>query len=218
MKSAVGYVRVSSTGQVGGHGFQRQEDEIKLFAKGAGIKVGAIYREEVSGTTDESERPAFTSMIEDLLGNGCRTVIVEGLDRIARTLAVQEQLVAYLASKGIELFNARTGVNVTEDLKSDPMKAAMIRIQGVFSQLEKELLVKKLKKARDAIKEKTGKCGGRNGLKELNPEALKRIKSLKNAGVKYSFIANELNTAGLLTSMGKTWDAGLVQAAVFRHL
>jgi DNA invertase Pin-like site-specific DNA recombinase len=218
-REAVAYLRVSSQGQIGGHGFDRQLEEVQAFCKSAGFALKAVFREEgVSGVLDESQRPAFLEMVESLLGNGCRVVIVEGLDRLARSLAVQEQLVSFLAAKGISLFVARTGEDVSEALSSDPMRGAMVRIQGVFAQLEKELLVKKLAKARAAKKAVSGKCGGRNGLKELNPQALAVIRRLKKAGVKYRAIAEELNQACLFTSMGKPWSAGLVQSAVFRHL
>ncbi len=38
-KIAVGYLRVSSKGQVKGHGFARQQDEIKAYAKNNGDEI-----------------------------------------------------------------------------------------------------------------------------------------------------------------------------------
>jgi hypothetical protein len=49
---------------------------------------------------------------------------VERLDRLAREYVVQEQLLIYLASKGIVLLNASSGENITEAINSDPMKKA----------------------------------------------------------------------------------------------
>ena len=218
MKTAVAYSRVSGKGQVDGHGFERQEEEVRTYCKREGLNLIATYREEgVSGVTDETDRPAFQSMIADLLANGCRTVIVEGLDRLARELRIQEALLAYLAAKGVTLISARTGENVTEALLEDPMRAAMVRMQGVFSQLEKELLVKKLRKSRQAKAAATGKCEGRKPVQESCPEAWKLIKKLRGAQVKYVAIANELNTKGIMNSVGKPWTASSVQSLCHRN-
>jgi len=37
----------------------------------------------------------------------------------------------------------------------------MVQMQGVFAELEKSKLVKKLRKAREAVRERDGRCEGR---------------------------------------------------------
>ena len=44
-KIAVGYLRVSSKGQIKGHGFARQKDEIQAYAKKNGYKIIEWYKE-----------------------------------------------------------------------------------------------------------------------------------------------------------------------------
>ena len=44
-KIAVGYLRVSSKGQIKGHGFARQKDEIQAYAKKNGYKIIQLYKE-----------------------------------------------------------------------------------------------------------------------------------------------------------------------------
>jgi DNA invertase Pin-like site-specific DNA recombinase len=100
-------------------------------------------------------------MVEDLLSNGCRTIVVESLDRFARDLGVQMQLLAYLLSKGLRLISASTGDDVTAAMEDDPMRKAMVQMQGVFSELDKNLTVRKLRKARATKRAKTGRCEGR---------------------------------------------------------
>ncbi len=214
---AFGYVRVSSKGQVDGDGFDRQEDAIRAYAAGAGIKVVEVFKEQgVSGTTVESERPAFQDMVTAILKNGVRTVIVEGLDRLAREYRIQETLLVYLASKGITLLSARTGENVTEASMADPMRRALIQIQGVFAELEKGLLVKKLRAARERAKKRDGKCEGRKNIKELAPDVLAEIKRLRRKlpgqkRMSCAAIADRLNAAGLPTVSGRAWTAYNVQ-------
>ena len=86
MMKAFAYLRVSGKGQITGDGFKRQLEEINSYSANAGYSIENVYKEEaVSGTLDETQRPAFQEMITDILKNGVRTVIIEGMDRLARS-------------------------------------------------------------------------------------------------------------------------------------
>jgi hypothetical protein len=63
----------------------------------------------------------FTEMLADILSNGCRTIIVERLDRLARDLGIQNQLVVMLCSKGLTLISTDTQQDVTATFSGDPM-------------------------------------------------------------------------------------------------
>lgn len=227
-QTAYGYVRVSSQGQIDGDGFTRQEQAIGAYAAKYNIKVVGYFREEgISGTTDGSDRPAFQEMVASILRNGTKTVIIEGLDRLAREYRIQETLLIYLASKGIDLISARTAENVTEAVMSDPMRRALVQIQGVFAELEKNLLVKKLKTARVNKKAATGKCEGRKGYKDSSEGSLSIVKEIKRlrrkpkgGGTKrktYQQIADSLNAEGKTTLDGKAFRAKNVAAILYRH-
>ncbi len=215
---AVGYCRVSSIGQQKtGTGLNRQEQTIRAYAKQAGYKLSQVYKEAFTGT--ENDRPVFETMLADLLDNGCRVIICECLDRLARDLSIQLQIIAMLANKGITLINAMTGQDVTNP--SDPMTKSMIQIMGSFAELDKNLLVRKLKKGRQAKKEKTGSCEGRKpyGYYTGEAEILKRIKDLnrKTQGEKrlgsYQ-IATILNKEGLKSRKGTPWRGSSVSGII----
>lgn len=229
--TAYGYTRVSSRGQVEGDGLKRQEVEVRSFAKASGYEVLKVYAEEgVSGTTSEADRPAFQEMVEAILRNGVRTIIVEGLDRLAREYRIQETLLVYLASKGIDLIVARTGENVTEAVMADPMRKALVQIQGVFAELEKGLLVKKLRVARERKRQEEGRCEGRKAyapdtLPEAHRTALAAIRKLRRVKpgqkrMSYPAIAEELNRLGLVTVKGGKFSGVNVQRVWerYRHL
>lgn len=214
---AYGYLRVSGKGQLEGTGLDRQEAVIERYAKKAGYTVVKFFREEgISGTKEEADRPAFQEMISDILKNGVRTVIVEGLDRLAREYRIQETLLIYMASKGITLISARTEENITDAVESDPMRKALVQIQGVFSELEKSLLVKKLRTSRERVRKQKGKCEGAKSYKEMDPELVKEIKLLrrppKGVTKKRSFreIAVILNSEGRVTRRGQPFTANNV--------
>ena len=211
---AYGYLRVSGKGQLDGGGLDRQMAVIEGYAKKAGYEVVRYFREEgVSGTTEEVDRPAFQEMVSEILKNGVRTVIVEGMDRLAREYRIQETLLIYLASKGIMLISARTEEDITAAVKADPMRKALVQIQGVFSELEKSLLVKKLRTGRERIRKQRGKCEGAKAYKEVDPQLIREIKRLrrppKGVTKKRSFreIAEILNSQGRVTRRGRPFTA-----------
>lgn len=221
-KQAVAYCRVSSKGQQkDGTGLDRQEQIITDYAKKNSYELIGVYTEAMTGT--DADRPQFTQMLADLLSNSCRVVIVERLDRLARDLGVQLQLVGLLCSKGFTLISADTGQDVTAAFSGDPMLKAMIQVQGVFSELDKSMLVKKLRKAREAKKVKTGRCEGRKpfGFYPGEAETLKRIKQLyrKPRGEKrlgFYKIARILNDEGWPTRTGTAWHGSHVSAILKR--
>jgi len=224
MLKAYGYLRVSGAGQIDGNGFDRQENAIKAFAVKSKIEIVHFYREQISGVKDHEDREVFQLMLSDILRNGVRTIIVEGLDRLAREYRIQEHLIIYLASKGITLIDARTGEDVTEAINADPMKKALIQMQGIFSELEKNLLVKKLRLARDSQRLAQGKCEGRKGYDDATGKRdaiLEAIKSnrRKPKGQKrmtYIDVADQLNELARIdgiysTITGKPWTGSMIQ-------
>lgn len=89
---AVAYLRTSSAANIGTDkdSDRRQRDAIAGFAKQAGFRViEEFYDAAVSGADPIDTRPGFRALLERIVGNGVRTVIVEDASRFARTLMVQ---------------------------------------------------------------------------------------------------------------------------------
>ena len=97
------------------------------------------------------------------------------------------------------------------------MRKAMIQIQSVFGELEKSRLVSKLRRAREAKRQKTGRCEGRKpfGEKPSEGEAIELMRFLrrKRAGKRMSFakIALELNRRKIATRAGAVWHTTTVK-------
>jgi len=221
-KTVFAYLRVSSKGQVNGHGFERQQETISRFAAENKFSIAEIFRDAFTGT--EADRPAFTLMIATMLSNGVRTILVESLDRLARDVMVQSLLLAKLAQHEIVLINCITGENVTAALNDDPMRKALIQIQSVFSELEKSRLVCKLRKAREAKKEKTGRCEGRKAYGERNGEqaVIELMRSLRNGSdgksMSFSRIAETLQAQNVPTRTGARWYTTTVKNILERGI
>lgn len=180
---ALAYLRTSSAANVGDgkDSDKRQRDAIQAYAKYAGYElVGEFYDAAVSGADPIDTRPGFRELLERIVSNGVRTVIVEDASRFARTLMTQEAGIATLAGLGVRVRTSR-GDDLTDS--DDEMRVAMRQIAGVFSQLEKTRLVKKLKAARDRKSKSGSRVEGRKTrverlAKQKTPEAAAAIKRL----------------------------------------
>jgi DNA invertase Pin-like site-specific DNA recombinase len=220
MKKSYAYLRVSGQAQIDGNGFDRQLAAIEEYAKKHGYEIVDVFKEEgVSGAKGEDDRPAFKEMIAEILKDSIKVVIVESLDRLAREYRIQEQLLIYLASNEIDLINANTEENVTEAIKGDPMKKAMVQIQGIFSELDKSLLVRKLRKAREKTRQERGKCEGAKRYgegSEKEQAVIRRIRAMRRnkrgnrKGMTLQQIADRLNEEGIPTKRGKKWTPGQI--------
>jgi DNA invertase Pin-like site-specific DNA recombinase len=200
---------------VNGHGFDRQAETIAAWAAANGSIVQATFRDAHTGT--EADRPEFNRMLAEIVGDGVRTILVESLDRLARDVMVQSLLLSKLAEHKIALISCVTGEDVTAGMSEDPMRKAMIQIQSVFSELEKSRLVSKLRRAREAKRQKTGRCEGRKpfGEKPGEREAIELMRFLrrKRAGKRMSFakIARELNRRKIPTRADAVWHTTTVK-------
>jgi DNA invertase Pin-like site-specific DNA recombinase len=208
---AVAYLRTSSKTNVGPDkdSDKRQLAAINRYAKRAGVEiVETFYDAAVSGVDPVTERPAFAKMLERLLGNGVRTIIVESPDRFARDLI--QQLLGHdlLKARGITLIAASSPQHFLEDT---PTAVLIRQVLGGVAEFEKTTLVAKLKAARDRKKKATGKCGGRKTHAERRPDVVILAKALarkKPEGGQLSLraISAELEAQGHLNERGKPFN------------
>ncbi|HTQ57284.1 MAG TPA: recombinase family protein [Bryobacteraceae bacterium] len=86
--------------------YTRQVQSISRYAAANDIKVVRIFKERgVSGEKELKDRPAFMEMLSALHANGVRLILIERLDRLARSLYVQESIIAELKRHGFELIS-----------------------------------------------------------------------------------------------------------------
>jgi DNA invertase Pin-like site-specific DNA recombinase len=205
MPSAFAYLRVSGKAQVKGDGFPRQRKAIQDYAKKNDIRIARFFEEKgISGKLDIEHRPALDELIKALHANGTRIVIIERLDRLARDIVVQESIIRTLIKQGFTIIST-----CEPDMGSEePARCAMRQMLGVFAELDRKMLVRKLSAAKQRIFLRTGKhCEGRKPFGDRPGEAatLAHIKDLRAKGLNYEQLARELNTTGSKTRSGGNW-------------
>ncbi|WP_353843412.1 recombinase family protein [Mesorhizobium sp.] len=210
LRQAVAYLRTSSAANVGADkdSERRQCEAIEAFARSAGFEVVETYYDAaVSGADPVTARPGFSAMLERLLSNGVRTILVETASRFARDLIVQETGYEMLKSRGIELI----AVDSPDSFVGNTPTANLIRqVLGAVSEFEKAMLVEKLKGARERKRRETGKkVGGRRNYAEIDggSELIALAKKLHRYPVNgrqrtLADVAKALADAGYLSSAG----------------
>ena len=210
-----GYVRVSGLGQLDGDGFPRQIAAIKAHAAKNGLKLVKIYKEEgVCGEIETLDRPAWSEMMVALHSNGVKTVIIEKLQRMARSVYVQESAIMDFKKHGFELVS----VHEPDLMSNDPERVMFRQIMAVFNQYDKCQTVLRLRAARIRMKARGERCEGRIpfGDASYKPKqgsepriaetvVIARMQALRSAGLSYKAIADQLNQEGFTTRYGKAW-------------
>jgi DNA invertase Pin-like site-specific DNA recombinase len=175
---AVAYLRTSSKTNVGPDkdSDKRQLAAITAYAKASGFEVvDTFYDAAVSGADPVGDRAGFAEMLERLLSNGARTIIVESPDRFARDLMVQLAGHDMLNARGVTLIAASAPTFFLEDT---PTAVLVRQVLGAIAQFEKAALVAKLAAARKRKRVANGKCEGRKSLSETRPEVVALAKAL----------------------------------------
>ena len=154
------YLRVSTDDQKDKYGLEAQEKAIRAYITSRGTLddgtpamtlAGSkyLYKEDISGTKGIDERPAFSSLKEDLEsapeGNKpFDAVIVYKVDRLARKLTVLLEVVKFFEKNKIQFIS----VNETIDT-STPFGRAILNIMGVIAELEIETIKQRTQAGRD---------------------------------------------------------------------
>lgn len=207
------YIRVSGRGQVGGEGPDRQRESISAFCQNKAQLIGEFFEAGVSGTVEGMDRPKFSEMIEAiecrrLNGEEIAGIVVERLDRLARDLMIQEMLLSECRKRAISVYSADNDWSDISSDAGDPTRKLIRQVMGALAEWEKSQTVLKLRKARQAVKRKTGRCEGRKpyGVTPEEQAILKVLQIFVRPEHTIQEVADILNQEGLRTRFGTEWN------------
>lgn len=225
--------RVSTAGQaVDGYGLDAQEKDCRKWAKAstaAGLPVRIVHmvtdgdgKSGKSGTTLLDERPGLMDAVEWIAEGRADGILAPNLDRLARELTVQEAVLSYVWALAGRVFTADHGEHLEDDA-SDPMRTAMRQMRGVFHQLDRGLIIKRLTEGRAAKGSKGGYAYGapRFGQRTVDgeltddereneiAEQFERWRDEEQLSIRA--ICARANAEGLLSKRGGKWHPTTVQ-------
>lgn len=225
----VAYIRVSTDRQADeGQGLDVQEAALRRWTSANGHRITAWHRDEgVSGTNDVIDRPGLHAALLSIEAGEGDGLAVFNLDRLARKLTVQEAVLAHVWQVGAKVFSVGDGGEVFEDDPDDPMRTAIRQMRGVFAQLERSMIAKRLRDGRRMKAEKGGfaygspaygfKAESRTLVSEESEQAaLSRIRQLSSEGRSLRSIAAALTAEGFKPKRSDRWHPETLRRIVDR--
>jgi DNA invertase Pin-like site-specific DNA recombinase len=134
MKRAVLYVRVSTPDQ----NIEPQLLDLRQMAAARGYEIVREYSDKLSGT--KSKRPGLDALLSDAQRHRFDVVMVWAFDRMARSVRHFLEVLDELNHLGIEFVSFRESIDT-----SGPLGRAMVVIVGAIAELERNLIVERVK-------------------------------------------------------------------------
>jgi DNA invertase Pin-like site-specific DNA recombinase len=226
MKSAIGYIRVSSAEQAdSGLGLEAQRQRINAFCVMKGLTLVEVFEDAaVSGGKPLGCRPAGSRLLAEAKKSKA-VVIVAKLDRLFRSVADASAVIADFDRKGIELIAIAENFDMT-----NPFGRAMAQMCSIFAELERSMIRERTKSAMNVKRtrgQRIGKVPYGHVLAE-DGKTLVRVQSeqdtivlihqWKGEGRTLREIARELTNRGIPTKEGNgTWTHTAVARIVNRE-
>jgi len=134
MKRAVLYMRVSSVDQ---HP-ESQLHDLRQMAAQRGYQIVREYTDKISGT--RAKRPGLDELLSDARRSRFDVVLVWAFDRLARSVKHFLDVLDELNHLQIEFISFRENVDT-----SGPLGRAMIVIIGAIAELERNLIIERVR-------------------------------------------------------------------------
>lgn len=221
----VALLRVSTrTQERDGYGLDSQEADIRAWARLHKHRIAYVVRETVPGDAAPNLRAGLCEAMQLVTLERADGIVVARLDRLARDLILQEQLIAEVDHIGGVLRSAAA----SEDenlIDNDPRRVLIRQILGAIAQYDRAMIRLRTRNGREVKAARGGYIGGappfgweaRGGQLvplEIEQIARRRIKEWHRQGCSYRVIAAKLNAAGIPPKKAEVWSANSVRRIV----
>lgn len=197
---------------------ESQRESLKAFAESKGYNIYKIY-EEV-GSSIDAEREQFNSIKEDIKADKIKIVVVNAIDRIARSLGIFEEFLQVCKDNNVTI---DTPTGLTDASNSGSELLALIQSvlgKAEYGQTKRRLAGGKVQAV--TIKHRWIGSSAPFGYyydkndKQLKPhpdesKVFRKMVELMLEGNSFSQTAIALNDAGHRTQKSNRWTAGRIQ-------
>jgi DNA invertase Pin-like site-specific DNA recombinase len=217
------YLRVSTDAQADGLGLEVQETAITKWAAAEGHTIAATFTDAgISGSNGIDTRTGLADALAALKDGHAAGLVVYRLDRLARDLILQEQLLAELRRGKWAVFSTSgSEAAYLQDDPGDPSRKLIRQVLGAVAEYERSMITLRLRSGRARKAQNGGFAYGappfgyRAEEGELVPVAeeqatLARIRQLRGEGKPLRFIADVLNGEGIRPRRGRAWHPGVL--------
>ena len=179
----IGYVRVSTESQ----DTEKNQNQILRFANAHNFGQVAFVTEKVSGAVSWKNRK-LKNVVESLFAGD--VIIVPELSRIGRNIIDIFDVLEILTNKGVKIYSVKENFQLNgEDIQSKIMKTMF----SLFSEIERDLMIARVREGVEAAKAQGKICGrpkgsGKSKLDSHRFEIIAQIESgLKKSAIAESF-------------------------------
>jgi DNA invertase Pin-like site-specific DNA recombinase len=226
----IGYLRVSTDRQAEqGLGLDVQERAIREWAKAEGHRLIGLARDEgISGSNGLDTRMGLLEALEGIRGGRAGGLVVYRLDRLARDLIVQEQLLAEIRRLGGEVHStSRSESEFLRDDANDPSRKMIRQVLGAVSEWERSIIALRLRAGRLRKAERGGFAygsppygyaaeGGELVPVESEQSALARMRQLRADGHSLREIGRRLEAESHKPRRGEHWSPASLRKILAR--
>jgi DNA invertase Pin-like site-specific DNA recombinase len=230
MARLVAYLRVSTDRQAEhGLGLQIQEAAIRTWVKQNGHRIVLWARDEgVSGSNGLETREALAEALAALQSRTAAGLVVYRLDRLARDLVLQEQLLAEIRRMGAEVYTTSSAeAGYLADDPDDPSRKLIRQILGAVNEYERSVIRLRLHSGRARKSHNGGYAYGPPPLgyraegrqlvaDEEEQRVIERIRTLRAEGRSLRQIAEALTAEGFRPKRSTTWHPASLRLIVNR--
>lgn len=227
MSRAVGYLRISTEGQADGLGLDVQRESVEQWCQAKGHELVAVHQDVTSGKNGLGDRDGLALALTALATGEAQVLVVPRLDRLARDLVLQEQLLREAWMHG-EVASCAEGEGNLKDDPDDPSRALIRQVLGAVSQYERSMIALRLKRGRAAKAARGGYSFGspHYGTKAVNgelvpvpeeQEVIDIIRVMVGEGLSGQQIADNLNWRGVKPRRGQQWYRSQVNRIIRRE-
>lgn len=160
-----GYARCSTNEKLGLQDISRQYRELEKM----GVKKENIFSEYESGT--KTDRTQLNKLLE-IVCPGDIIACTEA-SRISRTIKQLLEILEFSKTKQIKLILGTFSVDFTKDMP-DPMILATVKLMGVFSELERNIISERVKSGMENARAKGKQIGRKIVTIDDIPETFKK--------------------------------------------
>lgn len=209
------YARVSTQMQVeDGISLDAQERQLRFAAEMAGYEVVLLKEEGRSGKNIKN-RPLLRQALEDLDAGKAHALYVTRLDRLARSTQDFLSIVDRSQKNGWRLALLDIGLDTATH-----QGRFVVTIMAAMAEMERGMISERAKDIHKDRRDNDKKWGIDLGPKPMIDEDIrKEIKQLRDKGLSYKQIAENLNKKEVPTSNGgKQWYASTVRHAYLSYI
>jgi DNA invertase Pin-like site-specific DNA recombinase len=220
-------VRVSTETQDEGFGLDVQILAIEATIAELGLAPlvsGAVYADEgISGKEGLDGRAGLAAALDYLDANPGSTLVIPRLDRLARDLMVQEQVLADIWRTGATVVpcSAAERVYCQPDNPDDPARTLIRQVLGAVAAYERTMIRLRMTRGRRRLLEQQGWAGGPVPYGWTDPaevDTLATVNAMRHHRYTWQEIAGQLNQSGRMKRNGQFWTASELQRVHRRWL